>query len=196
VIDELVLAVLEPSVRSEAVTVLLPAVLNVMLKATVPPTKAVFAGKLALLSAELIPTVSVDVLTRFQFASTALTVALKDAPAVCGEGVPVLPVALPGAAVSPGTRTCNLLKTPALTVIDELVLARMATWVTSEAVTVVLPAVLRVRLKTLVPLVNAAFTGNVAFASLEVIATVSFVLTIFQFASTALTVTLKAAPEF
>ena len=50
------------------------------------------------------PTVSVEV-TGFQFASTALTVTLNVAPAVCAYGVPVLPVALPGAAVSPGSRT-------------------------------------------------------------------------------------------
>src|SRR6185436_12879127 len=38
----------------------------------------------------------------------------------------------------------------------------------------------------------AALAGNVAFASLEVIPTVSVELTTFQFASTALTVTLNA----
>ena len=54
-------------------------------------------------SVEVMPTVSVE-LTGFQLASTALTVTLKLLPAVCADGVPVLPVAVPGAAVSPGSR--------------------------------------------------------------------------------------------
>src|ERR1051326_2240830 len=64
----------------------------------------------------------------------------------------------------------------------------------SEAVMVALPAVLSVTLKLVVPATSAALEGNTAFGSLEVIATVSFVLTAFQFASTALTVTVKAVP--
>ena len=65
---------------------------------------------------------------------------------------------------------------------------------TFEAVTVALPAVLRVTLRLLVPFTSAAFAGKDAFASLEVIATVSLVVIRFQLASTAFTVTLKAAP--
>src|SRR5262249_50945280 len=53
---------------------------------------------------------------------------------------------------------------------------------------------LSVTLKARVPLTRAALAGKVAFASLEVIETVSLVLIKFQFASTALTVTLKAVP--
>ena len=64
----------------------------------------------------------------------------------------------------------------------------------SEAVTVLLPAVFAVTLKILVPLTSAALAGKAAFASLELIATASLVLIKFQFASTALTVTEKAAP--
>lgn len=55
-------------------------------------------------------------LIRFQFASTALTVRLNDVPAVSALGVPVNPVVVPGAAVSPGTKTCNWLNVPGLTV--------------------------------------------------------------------------------
>src|SRR6185436_19922423 len=91
-------------------------------------------------------------------------------------GVPVLPEALPGAAVSPGTNSCNLLKAPALTLIDGLLLARIPEWVTSEAVSVALPAVFRVTLNVLVPLTKAVLAGKAAVASLDVIATVSLVL--------------------
>ena len=59
---------------------------------------------------------------------------------------------------------------------------------------VAVPAVLGVTVKVFEPLTSAAFEGSVAFPSLEVIATVSLVLMIFQFASTALTVTVKDDP--
>src|SRR5436305_8074664 len=55
-------------------------------------------------------------LTRFQLASTALTVALNAAPAAWAVGVPVLPVAVPGAAVSPGTSNCSFTNAAAVTV--------------------------------------------------------------------------------
>ena len=105
-----------------------------------------------------------------------------------------MPMLLPGAAFSPGTRSCSFVKALGLTVIGELVLLVIAGCVISDAVTVALPAVLSVMLKPFVPLTSAALDGNAALASLEVIATVSLVLTKFQFASTALTVTLKAVP--
>src|SRR5882724_5103934 len=63
-----------------------------------------------------------------------------------------------------------------------------------DAVSVALPAVFNVTAKLLLPPVSAALAGRIAFASLEVMATVSLVLIKFQFASTAFTVTLKAAP--
>src|SRR5258708_36462498 len=66
--------------------------------------------------------------------------------------------------------------------------------VESEAVSVALPAVLRVTLKLLLPLDNCAPAGKAALGSLEVRPTTSLVLTTFQLASTALTVTLKALP--
>ena len=77
-------------------------------------------GPLAMIAA-----VSVTVLTKFQSASTALTVTVKAVPAVWAVGVPVLPVAVPGAAVSPGTRICSLANGPGLTV-----------WVTTDDVLV------------------------------------------------------------
>ena len=194
VIDELVLAVLVPSVVSVAVTVALPAVFKVTPKVFVPATKAAFAGKLALLSEEVIATVSVAVFTRFQLASTALTLTLNAVPAVCAVGVPVLPVALPGAAVSPGARICSFANEAALTAMRGEVLAETPAWVTSEPVTVELPAVFSVKVKLRLPATSAALLGKAAFASLEVIATVSLVFTTFQFASTELTVTVKAVP--
>src|SRR6266850_7748546 len=58
---------------------------------------------------------STTVLTRFQFASTAFTVIVNGALAVSADGVPVLPVPVPGAAVSPGTRSCSLVNGPGFT---------------------------------------------------------------------------------
>src|SRR5439155_6104225 len=125
---------------------------------------------------------------------TALTVTLKATPALCVDTVPVLPVELPGTAVSPGARICSLANAPALTVMAGLVLLVIAVCVTFEAVKVQLPAVLLVTLKVLVPAVNAALGGNPAFVSVEVILTVSLVLTTFQLASTALTVRVNGEP--
>src|SRR5712691_41399 len=191
---ELVLAVLLPSVTSLAVMVCEPVLPKVTLKICVPEARAAFAGKVAAESLEVIPTRSVTVVTRFQFASTALTVTLRAAPIFSAKGVPVLPVAVPGAAVSPGTSNCNFVNPPTFTVTEGLVLAGIAECVVSEAVIVALPAVLSVTLKLLLPPTSAALAGSAALASLELIATVSLVFTIFQFASTALTVTVKAVP--
>ena len=194
VIEGLVLAVLLPSSRSAAVRVWLPAVLKVAVKLFVPPTSAALAGRLAFTSDPVIPTVSLTLLTRFQLASTALTVTLKAVPDVCAVGAPVFPVGLPGAAVSPGASSCSFTNAAGLTEIAGLVLARIPAWVASEAVSVAFPAVLRVTLRLLLPPTNAVVAGNAALVSLEEIATVSFVPTRFQLASTALTVTLKAVP--
>ena len=87
-----------------------------------PATSAAFAGSAALPSVEVIPTVCVEE-TTFQFAATALTVTENDVPAVRADGDPVLPVALPGEAVSPGVSSCSFANAPALTVIDGEVLA-------------------------------------------------------------------------
>jgi len=121
----MVLAVLVPLLASVAVTVQLPTVLNVTLKVWVPLLKAALAGKVALASVELIATVSLAVATRFQLASTPLTVTEQAVPAVCAAGLPVMPVLLPGEAVSPGINSCSLAKAAALTVNEEPVLAVM-----------------------------------------------------------------------
>ena len=78
----LVLAVLLTSLRSVAVTVELPAAFKVTLKLWTPLMSAAFGGRPALLSDELIPTVSVTLLMKFQFPSTALTVTVNGLPAV------------------------------------------------------------------------------------------------------------------
>src|SRR6266851_5167056 len=100
----LVLLVMPLCVVPEEVIVAAPPVLKVtpLVNVLVPATKAALAGSTAFVSVVLIATVSF-VLTRFQLASTALTVTLNGVPAVSTEGVPVLPAADPGAAVSPGT---------------------------------------------------------------------------------------------
>src|SRR5438552_1875952 len=194
----LVFAVLLVSVMSVAVTVWLPAVLSVTLKFRVPAANAVFAGKVAALSLEVIPAVSVTVLTRFQLASTALTtMALVIAvPAVCAVGVAaVLPVAVPGAATSPGIRICSLVTAPAFTVTLTLVLAVSAA-AASVAVIVRVPALLKVKLdkvrvpatRLMLPAVPPLSSAIVALASLLVIVTLGVALvTRFQLASTALT---------
>src|SRR5439155_745692 len=151
VIDGVVLAVLVPSVTSVAVIVRVPAVLSVTLKLPLPAARAALAGRPALLSDDVIPTRSVTVGTMFQFASTALTITLKAAPAVCTVGVPVFPVAEPGAAVSPGASTCNFAKTPTLTVIEGLVFAVLVPSRTSDRVRVRLPTVRKVTLRVLEP---------------------------------------------
>ena len=111
----LVLAVLLPSLRSVAARVKLPLVLKRTVRLVVPETSAVLGGSVAVASLEPSPTVSVTVLTRFQKPSTALTVTPKPMPAIWALGVPVLPLALPGAAVSPGTSSCGLVKAAGLT---------------------------------------------------------------------------------
>src|SRR5262249_21397977 len=137
---ELVFAVFDPSLASLAVTVAqggpAQAVLRVTLKVCVPPTSAALDGRTALVSDEVIATMSVALVIKFQFASTALAVTVNAVPAVCAVGDPVLPVALPGEAVSPGARICNLANAPALTASVGLVLLVTAACVVSEAVTV------------------------------------------------------------
>src|SRR5947208_12241364 len=103
----LVLGAFAPSVRLLAVKVQLPTVRKVTLKTLVPATRAALAGRIGLGADDAMPAVSVMVLTTFQFASTALTVTLKAVPAVSAVAVPVLPVVVPGAAVSPGTNNCT-----------------------------------------------------------------------------------------
>ena len=81
-----------------------------------PAVNAAAAGRIALASDEVNPTVSVTEPTRFQLASTALTVTLNGASDVSAVGVPVLPVEVPGDAVSPGTNSWSFANAPAFTV--------------------------------------------------------------------------------
>src|SRR5690349_5762271 len=111
----LVLAVLVPSSRSRAVKVKLPLVFKRTSRFVVPASRRVAIGRVALASLELRAIVSVAVLTRFQKASTALTVTAKLVAAVWPAGVPVLPLAVAGAAVSPGTSSGNFAKAAGLT---------------------------------------------------------------------------------
>src|SRR5438094_506114 len=201
---ELVLAVSVPA-ASVAVMVRVPAVLKVKLdKVRVPETSVIFpavaplSSAIAALPPELVMVTLVPLcgmVTTFQLVSTALTVTLNAVPAVCAVAVPVLPLLDPGEAVSPGTNNCNFVKLPALTVMEGLVLAVLVPSLMSLAVTVRLPAVLSVTLKVCVPATSAAFDGPAIAGSEEVIPTVCVTLvTTFQLASTALTVTLKAPP--
>ena len=135
-------------------------------KVFVPATSAAFAGSVALASVEVMPTVSVEV-TRFQFASTALTVTLNDEPAVWAVGRAGLAGAVPGAAVSPGIRIWSFANAPALIVVDGLVLAVIAPLLMSVAVKVFEPAVFGVTEKVLVPATSAALAGSVALASVR-----------------------------
>ena len=68
---------------SLAVTVAVPVAVNATLKAKLPPTSPALDGKLAVASLDVIATVSVALLTKFQFASTPFTVTLKGVPATC-----------------------------------------------------------------------------------------------------------------
>src|SRR5436309_2769478 len=96
---------------SLAVTVAVCTVLSVTLNCCVPEESAAFAGRVALVPDEVIPTVSVGaVVTLFQYASTAFTVTVNDDPADRALGLPVLPLPLldvPGAAVAPGIKSCS-----------------------------------------------------------------------------------------
>jgi len=105
-----------------------------------------------------------------------------------------LPAAEPGAAVSPGIKSCNFFNAPALMVVADPVLGVIVPLKTSVAVTVCVPAALPVTLKVLDPETKAALFGNIAFRSLHVMATVSVILIRFQFVSTARTVTVNDEP--
>ena len=83
-----------------------------------------------------------------------------------------MPVAVPGAALSPSTRICSLVNAPPLTVMDGLVLAFLEVSVISVAVIVQLPALLKVTANVPVPAVRAALAGWVSLASVVVMPTV------------------------
>ena len=162
VVAGLVLAVIAPLVMSVAVKVALPAVFAVTERVLRAGDEGGVGGSVALASVEVMPTVSVEE-TRFQLASTALTVTLKCCPRSERTAAPVLPEAVPGAAVSPGSRIWSLLKAAALTVVAGLVLAVIAPLVTSEAVKVEEAAVFGVTESVFVPATSAALAGSAAF---------------------------------
>ena len=102
---------------------------------------------------------------------------------------------LPGKAVSPGNKTCSFVTAPGLTVREGVVLDVFVGSEISDAVRVVVTAVLRVTLSVLMPEERDDGTGSDVKGSEEVRLTVSVALvTRFQLASTALAVTLKAVP--
>src|SRR5207247_8019863 len=108
---------------------------NVRFPAVAPLSLAITA----FVSVVLIVTLGPALGTMFQLASTALTtMPLTIAvPAVCAVGVAaVLPVAVPGAATSPGRRICSLFTAPGLTVMGGLVLELVAPSVLFVAVAV------------------------------------------------------------
>src|SRR5262249_16375032 len=158
----------------------------------VPATSAASGGSVAVESLEVICTVSVGVLTKFQFASTELIVTLKELNALCVVGVPLLPVVLPGEADSPGANTCNFANAPAFTFPPALVLA-VSTAAASLAVIVRVPAVLKVKLdnvrvppiSVILPAVAPLSSAMLALLS-ELVMVTLFValLTMFQLAST------------
>ena len=118
-IRDRVLAVLVPSVLLVAVIAQEPGVLKVILKVLVPETKAAFTGNIAAPSVVSIAIVFPGALdTTFQKASTAFTVTVNELTVVCPVGVPVFPLPVPGAAVSPGNSICNLANAPGLTVMS------------------------------------------------------------------------------
>src|SRR6266567_487347 len=126
VMDGLVLGLLPPSTTSVAVRVKLPLVLKDTRSGEGRAESGALASKVAVELVEVIPTVSVTVLTRFQLVSTALTVTLNAVEAIWARGVPVLPLAVPGAALSPGTNSCSLANGPTLTAtLEEIALLKL-----------------------------------------------------------------------
>src|SRR5438552_2579566 len=122
----LMLAVLLPSDRSVAVRVKLPLVLKTTGRIEGCELRVEGAGRLALVVEEVIPTVSLALVSAFQLASTALTVTLNVVATICATGVPVLPLAVPGAALSPGANSCSLANGPAPTrTFDEIALLKL-----------------------------------------------------------------------
>src|ERR1051325_456171 len=143
----LVAAVFEGSVASEAVTAALGVVRSVRLNVWLPPLNAASGGNVELVSLEVSCTVSMTLVIKFQFPSTALMVMLNEAPAVCATAVPALLFVVPGAAVSPGTNSCTLLNPAGTTVKLELATPGA---VPSVAVSVVVSAFRRVVASVLV----------------------------------------------
>ena len=71
----------------------------------VPETSCAGAGRVALASVASIEMEFELVVITFQLASHAFTVTVNGVPVIWARGVPDLPDAVPGAAVSPGSNT-------------------------------------------------------------------------------------------
>ena len=108
------LAELVGCVMSEAVKVVVPTVLSVTLKFLDPLLSGALVNGPAFASEQVRLTVSVALETKLQKVSTALTVAVKDVPALWAVGLPLLPVAVSGAVASPGTNSCSFVMGPGL----------------------------------------------------------------------------------
>jgi hypothetical protein len=110
------------------------------------------------------------VATRLNWLSTWRTVTLKATPAVWAVGVPVLPVRLPGTAVSPCRMTCSCValagrtvKAPEIGDTDGVQVMVPSRMLASTAVAVWLtPAVRKVRLRASSPVVIWSEVGSVS----------------------------------
>src|SRR6266496_3752486 len=124
-----------------------PEVLKVMLdservpasKVRLPFVEPLSSATNALASEVFKTTLLLAAVTRFQYASTALTTtALANTlPALCASGTPAFPDRVPGAAVSPGKRIWSFTAAPRLTVRAGLMPGSLVLSVTSAAVRVV-----------------------------------------------------------
>jgi len=90
------------------VIVAVPAVTIVTVNIFTPLTTSAEAGSVSLTSEVVNATVAKEFTAIFHKSSTAFTVTLNATPAVRAPGVPVYPSALPGEAVTPGSRTCSM----------------------------------------------------------------------------------------
>jgi len=93
------------SVSSCAKIVNVPAAFSVIVNVFVPLTSCAGAGRVALASVASIEIEFELVVTTVQVLSHAFTVTVNGMPATWARGVPVLPDPVPGAAVSPGSKT-------------------------------------------------------------------------------------------
>ncbi len=143
--------VIEDVTVSVAVTVLLPVVLRVTEKVPVPLVSVLLAGKTAELSEEVKWTVPAYPVAVLLLASRAVTVMLNAEPAVAELGA----------------ETTNRAAGPGATAISPLVPVMFDAAV-SVAVTVRLPAVLKVTGKVPVPLFSVLLAGSTALLSEEV----------------------------
>src|SRR5438876_1178078 len=97
----------------------------------------------------------------------------------------MLPVVVPGAAVSPGSSSCSLVKAPALTLVEGEVLAVLLPSLASLAVSACDAHVLLLTESALAAMYTLSLPDGLPILSVEVRWIVSVELTGFQLASTA-----------